>query len=291
MPIVRYRPLDSNHPRLGWLEDDHIRAFPADDGYSTPQELLQHTRDEISALVRSLRDSAADTTPLDEAMLLAPIDAQEVWAAGVTYKRSRDARMEESTEQSVYDRIYDAERPELFLKGTPRRIVGPGGTITIRGDSGWDVPEPELALVINRHREVIGYTVGNDVSSRAIEGENPLYLPQAKIYTGSGALGPVIALHDEIDDPQALDIELVIERDEECIFSGTTSTAEMHRSLDELATWLHRGNTFPDGAFLMTGTGIVPPDDFTLHEGDTVRITIAGIGTLTNRVAVLDVGA
>lgn len=290
MPIVRYRPFANSHPRLGWLEDDHIRAFPDDDGYATPQHLLQHHREEIDRVIHTLRGSTSGSIPLDDVALLAPLDMQEVWAAGVTYKRSRDARMEESTEQSVYDRVYDAERPELFLKGTARRIVGPGGTITIRSDSGWDVPEPELALVINRHGEVIGYTVGNDVSSRAIEGENPLYLPQAKIYTGSGSLGPVIALYDEIADPQALDIEMVIERDEEQVFSGTTSTAEMHRSLDDLVAWLHRGNTFPDGAFLMTGTGIVPPDDFTLHDGDLVRITIPGIGTLTNRVAVLDVG-
>src|SRR5699024_856611 len=142
----------------------------------------------------------------------------------------------------------------------------------------------------NRHREIIGVTVGNDVSSRSIEGENPLYLPQAKIYAGSGALGPVIALHDEIEDPQALDIALVIERDDDVIFRGSISTANMHRTHCDLVDWLHRGNTFPDGAFLMTGTGIVPPDDVTLCDGDIVRITIAGIGTLTNRVAALDVG-
>jgi len=289
MPIVRYRPLDNGHPRLGWLEDGQIRAFPDDAGYATPRQLLQHSLDEITGVVRSLRDSTAKSIPLAEVALVAPIDAQEVWAAGVTYKRSRDARMEESSERSVYDRIYDAERPELFLKGTPRRIVGPGGTITIRRDSTWDVPEPELTLVINRHGEVIGYTVGNDVSSRSIEGENPLYLPQAKIYTGSGALGPVVALPDEIGAPQSLDIELVIERDDVAVFEGATSTAEMHRSLDDLADWLHRGNSFPDGVFLMTGTGIVPPDDFSLQDGDVVRIAIAGIGTLTNRVAVLNV--
>jgi len=289
MAIVRYRPLDNSHPRLGWLEDGYIRAFPDDAGYSSPQQLLQHPLDAIRSTVRALRESDIEAVSLDDVALFAPIDVQEVWAAGVTYKRSRDARMEESTEQSVYDRIYVAERPELFLKGTARRIVGPGGTITIRSDSTWDVPEPELTLVVNRHHEVIGYTVGNDVSSRSIEGENPLYLPQAKIYTGSGAMGPVIALRDEIDDPQALTIDLAIERDEAIVFEGTTSTAEMHRNVDELATWLHRGNVFPDGVFLMTGTGIVPPDDFSLEEGDTVRITIAGIGTLANRVAVLDV--
>lgn len=289
MPVVRYRLPDINEPRLGWLEEDRVLPFP--EGYRTPQEFLQHRSTEITATVRAVRSSAREPIPAADLVLLAPIDAQEVWAAGVTYRRSRDARMEESTEESVYDRIYDADRPEIFLKGTPRRIVGPNGTITIRSDSGWDVPEPELTLVINRHAEVIGYTIGNDVSSRAIEGDNPLYLPQAKIYTGSGALGPVIALCDEIADPGALDIALQIERGDTCVYEGATSTAEMHRSLDDLVSWLHRGNTFPDGVFLMTGTGIVPPEEFTLEKGDIVRITIAGLGTLSNRVSVLDVGA
>lgn len=291
MPIVHYRSLDHSHPRLGWLEDGGIRPFPDDTGYASPQQLLQHSVDEIAGAIRDLRGGTTEPTPAEGVVLLAPIDVQEVWAAGVTYKRSRDARMEESSQEDVYDRVYDAARPELFFKGTARRIVGPGGTITTRSDSTWDVPEPELTLVINRHREVIGYTAGNDVSSRSIEGENPLYLPQAKIYTGSGALGPAIVLRDEIADPQSLDIALVIERAGAKIFEGVTSTAEMHRSLNDLADWLHRGNSFPDGAFLMTGTGLVPPNDFTLQEGDTVSITIPGIGTLTNRVAVLDVGA
>jgi len=291
MAIVRYRSLDNGHPQLGWLENSQITPFPKEAGFSTPQELLQHHLTEIAAAVTSVRNGGTESVELDSATLLAPIDNQEIWAAGVTYKRSRDARMEESTQQDVYDRIYDAERPELFFKGNARRAVGPNGTVTIRSDSTWDVPEPELTLVFNRHREVIGYTIGNDVSSRSIEGENPLYLPQAKMYSGSAAIGPGIVMRNEIEDPQQLAITLVIERGESGAFRGETSTGEMHRTLDDLGMWLHRGNTFPDGAFLMTGTGIVPPDDFTLQADDVVRISITGLGTLSNRVAVLDVTA
>lgn len=291
MPIVRYRPVNDGQPHLGVLDGDRILPFPAESGFSTMQQVLQHRAGEIADRVRSIRDAAADPLDLGDVTILGPLDEQEVWAAGVTYKRSRDARMEESTEKSVYDRVYDADRPELFLKATPRRVTGPGGTITVRSDSGWDVPEPELALVLNRHGEIVGYTVGNDVSSRSIEGENPLYLPQAKIYTGSAALGPVVALSGELENPRDLAITLTIERDDSEVFRGETSTANLHRDPAELASWLFRGNDFPDGAFLMTGTGIVPPDEFSLAEGDIVRIGIAGIGVLTNRVAVLDVGS
>lgn len=288
MPIVRYRSPDNGHPQLGWLEDDRIYPFP--DSHTTLQHLLQHHLADISAMVGEVREDRANPVDVKAVAILAPIDTQEVWAAGVTYKRSRDARMEESAEVDAYDRIYDADRPEIFLKATARRIVGPDGTISIRSDSTWDVPEPELTLVINRYAEVVGYTIGNDVSSRSIEGENPLYLPQAKTYTGSGALGPVIVLHSEFGNIQDIPISLVIERNGKEAFQGTISTAEMHRSPDELVSWLHRGNTFPDGVFLMTGTGIVPPESFTLQPGDIVRITIDGIGTLTNPVAILDAG-
>lgn len=290
MPIVRFRPLDYGQPCLGWLEKEQITPFPKNSGFATTRQLLQHRLETITQAIENL-DGSGDPVALTEVRLLAPLDEQEIWACGVTYRRSRDARMEESTQKDVYDLVYDADRPEVFLKATPRRVSGPDGTITIRSDSTWDVPEPELTLVINRHREVIGYTVGNDVSSRSIEGENPLYLPQAKIYTGCAAVGPVIALPREIPAPQKLGITLVIERDDAEYFRGETSTAYIHRSLDDLVSWLHKGNTFPDGVFLMTGTGIIPPDAFTLQAGDTVRITIEGIGTLTNRVALLDVGA
>jgi 2-dehydro-3-deoxy-D-arabinonate dehydratase len=227
---------------------------------------------------------------LDAVRLTAPIDRQEIWAAGVTYLRSRDARMEESTQEDVYERVYDAERPELFLKATPNRISGPGEPIAIRGDSTWDVPEPELALVLNRDGETVGYTVGNDVSSRSIEGDNPLYLPQAKVYAKCAAVGPVISLAWELTDTSDLTIRLVIRRDGADLFDGSTSTSQIHRPLDELVGFLRRHNEFPHGVILMTGTGIIPPSEFTLEDDDEVEITIDGIGSLTNPVVRLSAG-
>lgn len=230
--------------------------------------------------------SAFDPIP-DDAQLLAPLDAQEVWAAGVTYERSKVARMEESEAGGdFYDLVYAAERPELFLKATPGRVVGPGEPIRVRRDSTWDVPEPELTLVIAASGAIVGYTVGNDVSSRSIEGENPLYLPQAKVFDGGCALGPVIALADgAVSDPRALPIRMTIRREGETVYGGETSTARMRRTPEELAGFLFRELSFPNGVFLMTGTGIVPPDDFTLRAGDVVEITVEGVGTLTNVVA------
>jgi 2-dehydro-3-deoxy-D-arabinonate dehydratase len=223
----------------------------------------------------------------DGAELFPPLESQEVWAAGVTYERSKEARMEESAGGgSFYDRVYTADRPELFFKATPRRVVGPGRPIRIRSDSGWDVPEPELALAVNATGTIVGYTVGNDVSSRSIEGENPLYLPQAKVYDGSCALGPALALAGEggIDDPRDLEIKLTIRRGAILAFEGAVSTSRMRRGPEELVGYLFRHNTFPVGAFLLTGTGIVPPDDFTLQPGDEVAIAIPPIGTLVNVV-------
>jgi 2-dehydro-3-deoxy-D-arabinonate dehydratase len=213
--------------------------------------------------------------------LLAPIDNQEVWAAGVTYQRSLQARTEESHEPDVYDRVYLADRPELFFKSVADRVVGPGGTGHIRSDSGWDVPEPEVVLVLDARGELFGYTVGDDLSSRSIEGDNPLYLPQAKVYEGACILGPHIVLAADVSPP--FDVDLVIERGGSVAYRGATSTARMHRDFETLASWLFRGLRFPHGAFLMTGTGVVP--DGTLHDGDRVRITVSGIGTLEHEVA------
>lgn len=218
--------------------------------------------------------------------LLPPVQSQEIWAAGVTYRRSRDARMEESERsgaERLYDLVYDADRPELFFKATARRVVGPGQPVRIRRDGRWNVPEPELTLALNAAGRIIGYTVGNDMSSRDIEGENPLYLPQAKIYTGSCALGPALVLTED-PLPAATAITLSIRRDGHPVFSGTTSLDHMKRSLPELAGWLFRENDFPQGAYLMTGTGIVPPATFTLQPGDAVRIEIDGVGALENAV-------
>jgi 2-dehydro-3-deoxy-D-arabinonate dehydratase len=242
-------------------------------------------------MMTALASAASSGTgvPLASVTLTAPIDAQEVWAAGVTYLRSRNARMEESSQSDVYDRVYDADRPEIFLKATPSRVVGPGKPVGIRSDSGWDVPEPELALLINAGGEVVGYTIGNDVSSRSIEGENPLYLPQAKVYAQCAGLGPVVVLTDEIADPTDLPIKLEIMRGGELLFSEETGTSRMHRTFDDLVKYLFRGNAFQAGVFLMTGTGIVPPSEFTLQGGDTVTITIEPIGALTNPVDRIEV--
>ncbi len=221
------------------------------------------------------------------AALLAPVETQEIWAAGVTYLRSRDARMEESeAAASVYDRVYDAERPEIFFKGPGWRARGPGETIGIRRDSTWDVPEPEVALVIAADLSIVGYTIGNDVSSRSIEGENPLYLPQAKVYDGSCGLGPAIVVADAVTPPFALRLDIA--RDGATTFSGESSTAEMRRGFVELAQNLGAALTFPVGAILLTGTSIVPPPPFTLRAGDVIRIAIAGLGALENTVE--DVG-
>ena len=217
---------------------------------------------------------------------LAPLRSQEVWAAGVTYYRSRTARIEESATAgggSFYDRVFHAERPELFFKATPHRVAGPGEQVRIRRDSKWNVPEPELTLAINSRGRVFGYTVGNDMSSRDIEGENPLYLPQAKVYLGSAALGPALLITEK-PLPPTTEIALSIRRDGGEVFAGTTTIDQIKRTFSSLAEYLFRENEFPHGCYLMTGTGVVPPDGFTLRSGDEIRITIAPIGTLVNSV-------
>jgi 2-dehydro-3-deoxy-D-arabinonate dehydratase len=214
---------------------------------------------------------------------LAPVELMhEVWASGVTYLRSRDARQAESETGDIYARVYVAERPELFMKSAGWRVMGPGDPIRIRPDSAWNVPEPELTLVINRHKEIVGYTAGNDVSSRSIEGANPLYLPQAKVYAGSCALGPGVRLASP-DEMRDLPITLQIERDGKQIFAGQTATSQMKRTFEDLVDYLCRELAFPRGVFLMTGTGIVPPDEFTLHHGDVVRVAVGEL-VLENEV-------
>jgi len=237
--------------------------------------------------IRAEIKEQAAVNDFDGSELLAPIVSQEVWAAGVTYFRSRNARMEESKDAgggTFYDRVYEAERPELFFKAAGRRVVGPGSAVRIRSDAKWSVPEPELTLLINPAGQIIGYTIGNDMSSRDIEGENPLYLPQAKVYDGSCALGPCVLLSPEpLSRSTAIQIE--ISRQGKTAFSGSTTLAELKREPTQLAEYLFRSCSFPDGVFLMTGTGIVPGDEFTLGSGDMIRISIEGIGTLENYVA------
>jgi 2-dehydro-3-deoxy-D-arabinonate dehydratase len=222
------------------------------------------------------------------AAVLAPVESQEIWAAGLTYRRSRDARMEEAAQATPYDLAYAAERPELFFKSPGWRARGPGQAIAVRDDSGWDVPEPELALVLAADGGIAGYVIGNDVSSRGIEGQNPLYLPQAKVYDGCCALGPCVVPAAGAAPP--FSIRLEIRRGGDAVFSGQTSTDQMHRALADLARWLGAALRFPVGAVLLTGTGIVPDPHFTLSPGDVVRIGIGPLGTLENPVELLRTG-
>ena len=236
---------------------------------------------------RWLHDQLPDATPVERPVqVLAPIQSQEVWAAGVTYLRSRDARMDESKDSgggSFYDRVYDAERPEIFFKATPHRVRGTEAALTLRADAKWNVPEPELALAINTGGAIFGYTIGNDLSSRDIEGENPLYLPQAKVWGCCCGLGPALVVREPL--PRETAIEIQILRNGRAVFTGGTALDQMKRTLPELAEFLYRDNEFPHGAYLLTGTGTVPPNDFTLAVGDEMRISIAGLGTLVNRIA------
>jgi 2-dehydro-3-deoxy-D-arabinonate dehydratase len=267
---------------IGVVEQNSVQPLQPSEKLRTLGDVLQSQ--DIPAAVASLRPHGP-RLPLDSVTLHAPIDQQEVWAAGVTYRRSKVARMEESeTAASVYDKVYAAPRPELFFKAAPHRVVGPNQSVRIRADATWNVPEPELALVLNSRMELVGFTVGNDMSSRDIEGENPLYLPQAKVYDGSCALGPVITLADSMPARDEIGIRLTILRDGKSAFEGSTSIDQMARTFEDLIGWLARDNSFPHGVFLLTGTGIVPSSDFTLAAGDTIKITIDGIGTLKNTV-------
>ncbi|SOD98614.1 fumarylacetoacetate hydrolase family protein [Spirosoma fluviale] len=260
--------------------------------YSVPvdnwDELIN--RDDLHEFLNTLTAVAEPSDEYQAATtsgLLAPIGRQEVWASGVTYLRSRNARMEESKKSggdNFYDRVYDAERPELFFKSTPERVVNPGDKVRIRADSTWNVPEPELTLFITSSGKIVGYTCGNDMSSRSIEGENPLYLPQAKSYDGSAALGPCLYVPETPIAPET-QIELEIIRDGQTAFTNNIAINQMKRQHTELVSYLYRECSFSFGCFLMTGTGIVPPDSFTLQSGDVVKITIGEIGTLENVVA------
>ena len=256
----------------------HTPAAPSWDDLVAREDLLGFLKDQVER-----------TKPVTEAVpqnLLPPIGSQEVWAAGVTYFRSRNARMEESKSAGggdFYDRVYHAERPELFFKATPHRVVGSNARVAIRDDASWSVPEPELVLYVSPGGKISGYTIGNDMSSRDIEGENPLYLPQAKVYDRSCALGPCLLVSNEML-PALTEISIDIRRREQSVFSGATRLSEMKRKPEELVEYLYRSSSFPHGCFLLTGTGIVPPDSFTLQPGDEILITIPPIGTLVNQV-------
>jgi len=237
----------------------------------------------LADLRQLLEEKRAPTELREGAVIGAPIQSQEVWAAGVTYKRSLEARADEAVSADPYDRVYTAPRPELFFKATAARVRGPGEAVLVRSDSTWDVPEPELAVICNSRLEVVGYTIGNDVSSRSIEGENPLYLPQAKVFDGCCALGPAVALAWDFS-PSDRKIELEIGRSGKVVFRSDTSTSAMRRAIPELVEYLGRDQRFDSGCVLLTGTGIVPPSDFSLQQGDVVAIRIDGIGELRNPV-------
>jgi len=256
-----------------WAADAHWLAATFD-----LRSLLAMPRPALGAYIeRSLSPETA------QGSILAPIEAtQEVWASGVTYQRSREARHAESTTGDIYDRVYAAQRPELFFKSIGWRVIGHQQPVRIRADSDWNVPEPELTLVINQFAEIVGYTAGNDMSSRSIEGENPLYLPQAKVYNASCSLGPAIQIVD-VDRLNDLPIEITIERAGQPVFRGNTRTSNMNRKLEELVAYLYRELSFPQGVFLLTGTGIVPPGLFTLAHGDNVIITVGDL-TLANEI-------
>jgi 2-dehydro-3-deoxy-D-arabinonate dehydratase len=281
MQLAKVRRADGS-VGYGAIRQDALHYFTA--GPPTLGEFL--AADDPARIAGQLLDASRQREPLTSVKLLAPVDQQEIWAAGVTYKRSKIAREEESVGAArFYDMVYTAPRPELFLKATPSRVVGPGDPVRIRADSRWSVPEPELTLVISPNLKIVGYTIGNDMSSRDIEGENPLYLPQAKIYEGSCSVGPFITLAEAMPPLPQVEIQLTIDRGGKRVFDGRTNLGMMARSPEELVAWLGKENRFPDGALLLTGTGIVPPDDFTLRQGDEIAIHITGIGTLTNRVA------
>lgn len=251
--------------------------------YQSLSDILES--DDPAATANFLLDSRSPRRSLDEVKLLAPLDRQEVWAAGVTYRRSRTERMKESAGAAdFYNRVYEAPRPELFFKATPHRVVGPNRPVRVRQDSAWNVPEPEMALVLNSRLQLVGYTVGNDMSSRDIEGQNPLYLPQAKVYDDCCALGPAITLANFMPALDQVRIQMQITRDEQTVFAGETNFGQMARTCEDLIDYLARDNSFPCGVFLLTGTGIVPEENFTLRRGDCVEITIDGIGTLRNPV-------
>lgn len=286
MKVCRFRLADST-PRVGLLNAAGTAVLDLSGaGVRSLAALLDE-----AAPVETLRRASAGSLPqhaLSGITLLAPVEQHEVWAAGVTYLRSKAARMEESDfSATAYDRVYAAARPEIFFKSIADKVVPTGGQVGIRRDAKWNVPEPELALVLNSRGEVAGFTVGNDMSSRDIEGENLLYLPQAKIYEGSCALGPWVTVGATEAAAREWTISLAIERAGAPVFTGETAVSQIKRTFTELAEYLFRSQRFPHGAVLLTGTGIVPTEAFTLQPGDTISITISGIGTLTNTVQVV----
>jgi 2-dehydro-3-deoxy-D-arabinonate dehydratase len=275
------------HPdvRIGLVDSGSVRDLTAA-GVHRLDDLLE--RADLAEQLAHLRRAALPERPLDQVRLLTPVESQEVWAAGVTYLRSKQARMDESDFSArAYDHVYEAVRPEIFFKSLPHKVVASGDAVGIRQDAHWSVPEPELALVVNSAGRIVGFSIGNDMSSRDIEGENLLYLPQAKIYSRSCAIGPWVVVGPTEQDARHWAVGLQIRRGGQVVFDGETKVGQLKRTFGELVEHLFRSQTFPAGAVLLTGAGIVPDDTFTLNAGDSVRITISGIGTLENPVVVV----
>ena len=286
MNVCRFTDRTSADVRIGLMASTLAVFDLTDAGVRRMHDLIE--RPDLADELMRLSQAGLPAHPLDSVRLLTPVESQEVWAAGVTYLRSKQARMEKSEfSATAYDRVYDAARPEIFFKSLPDKVVSPGEAVGIRRDAVWNVPEPELALVISSSGNLVGFTIGNDMSSRDIEGENLLYLPQAKIYTASCAVGPWIVVGPSEDDARQWSIRLEIRRGGDVVFVGDTGAGQIKRRFSELIEYLFRSQQFPNGAVLLTGAGVVPPDSFTLEAHDSVRISISGIGVLENPVAVV----
>ncbi|HET9942730.1 MAG TPA: fumarylacetoacetate hydrolase family protein [Terriglobia bacterium] len=286
MKLCRFEIAANPDVRIGLITSDQTVQDLTGAGVHGMKALLERP-DLADELLRLSRSGLAEH-PLKDVRLRTPVESQEVWAAGVTYLRSKEARMVESEfSANAYDHVYNAVRPEIFFKSLPEKVVSPGEPVGIRSDARWSVPEPELALVVNTSGNIVGFTIGNDMSSRDIEGENMLYLPQAKIYTSSCAVGPWIVIGPTESDARRWSIQLEIGRGGKAVFCGETQTDKIKRSFSELVEYLFRSQKFPAGAVLLTGAGVVPPDSFTLEAGDSVRISISGVGTLENPVVVV----
>lgn len=283
MRVCRFVTKDNDSPRIGVVDENNQVTDLSSYGILDLASLFDSSR--RASLLEELNRVSGGGFPLAEVRLLAPVDKQEVWAAGVTYLRSKTARMEESDfSATAYDKVYEAPRPEIFFKSMPEKVVATGDPVGIRKDATWNVPEPELALVLDSEGRVVGFSIGNDMSSRDIEGENLLYLPQAKMYDRSCSLGPWLVLGPDEATVRGWTIGVSIQRSGDVVFEGETSISQIKRSFAELAGYLFRSQTFPSGAVLLTGTGVVPDDDFTLEEGDRVAINISGVGELSNPV-------
>ena len=286
MKLCRFTLTSADDVRIGLIASSDSIIDLRSAGVERMHGLIEQA--ELREQLERFAGAGLPAYPLGSVRLLTPVERQEVWAAGVTYLRSKQARMEESEfSASAYDRVYDAPRPEIFFKSLPEKVVSPGDAVGIRRDARWNVPEPELALVIASSGRIAGYTIGNDMSSRDIEGENLLYLSQAKIYKGSCAVGPWIVVGHSEAEARQWSIELEIRRGEQAVFAGRTQAGSIKRTFAELVEYLFRSQAFPHGAILLTGAGVVPPDSFTLEPGDRVRIAIDGIGALENHVAVV----